>query len=701
MGVGDFDDNGYDDLIAGVPGEGDEVFLSADETNTGAVNVIYGSVNGLEATQLRPGGFWWQDSESIEGKSEKWDHFGFSVVAGDFDGNGYDDMATGVPWEDRDDEVVNTGVVNVIFGGSSGLQASGDQLVHQNTSGEWVAGAVQVLGDLQDNDSFGCWLAAGPLDDDAYEDLVVMVNDGPEIAFNVVFGAASGLTEERNTHWTCAGLAGCSTSSEFLNRPSAHAPVTDGIYTDPPGTGEWSDVLPLAFSIGADGPVAVDPTDTGSVDSVFFATLGPEPDPEVAHINLLFDLTLRTDTEVHWYDPVATIRFPAKIPGAPEGNIIGVHLLGSGPGIPAWPPSAWLDLDGNGEPDDTTGGSEPNVPASSLGIEVAAAFAPSPYESTAHLVIEMRMPLSIPAGFPDPSGPLASVPNGPGGVYTPSPGLWTVEYQRTLAPDWIWEVGAMGLVEIEPDGAARGEGDVTIDRVVGVELLDDLGDGNGVTRFAILSTGYFDARTLFSVKAVNADDPGQSAWYTDLYAQHVNGDAFEDQVVEFASADLLANEIVTANGTEVMLIGENTSESVGGTVSGLTLPIAGFVPDGDFQVPGFALTIKKAGSGNLKLTWGDSCEQADTDYAIYEGALGAPGSHRPVVCSTGGSTTTQILPGPNDHYYLVVPLGPDGVEGSYGVTSWGEQRPQGSPLAGDPVDAAACMPQSISQSCGL
>ena len=55
----------------------------------------------------------------------------------------------------------------------------------------------------------------------------------------------------------------------------------------------------------------------------------------------------------------------------------------------------------DGQPDDSTGGSEPNVPASNIGIEVAAAFAASPYESTPHLVIEMKVPLILALNMSD------------------------------------------------------------------------------------------------------------------------------------------------------------------------------------------------------------------------------------------------------------------------------------------------------------
>ncbi len=53
--------------------------------------------------------------------------FGYSVAGGDFDGDGYDDLAVGVPSEAIHGANV-TGVVNVIYGSPAGLHAQGDQV---------------------------------------------------------------------------------------------------------------------------------------------------------------------------------------------------------------------------------------------------------------------------------------------------------------------------------------------------------------------------------------------------------------------------------------------------------------------------------------------------------------------------------------------------------------------------------------------
>ena len=70
----------------GNPGLGD--------SGAGAVNVIYGGPAGLAA----PGNqIWHQDSDGIVGGAESFDRFGEALAAGDFNNDGFKDLAIGVP----------------------------------------------------------------------------------------------------------------------------------------------------------------------------------------------------------------------------------------------------------------------------------------------------------------------------------------------------------------------------------------------------------------------------------------------------------------------------------------------------------------------------------------------------------------------------------------------------------------------------
>jgi hypothetical protein len=112
-------------------------------------------------------------------------------------------------------------------------------------------------------------------------------------------------------------------------------------------------------------------------------------------------------------------------------------------------------------------------------------------------------------------------------------------------------------------------------------------------------------------------------------------------------------------------------------------------PAGSLDVestPGSQLQIAKSGQ-DLTLSWGDSCLLDDTDYAIYVGQLGLFGVHEPFACSTGGATSHTEPPPAADAYFLVTPHN-GVVEGSYGQTSSGGERPQGSPL---------CLPRFIAE----
>ena len=100
---------------------------------------------------------------------------------------------------------------------------------------------------------------------------------------------------------------------------------------------------------------------------------------------------------------------------------------------------------------------------------------------------------------------------------------------------------------------------------------------------------------------------------------------------------------------------------------------AGAVPDGN-TTPGTQLTVERANSGDLTLSWGASCDAGDDDYGIYEGELGNFWSHEIAVCGTLGNTFDTITPGPGSRYFIVVPQNGDS-EGSYGRRSNNAKRP--------------------------
>jgi hypothetical protein len=190
VATGDFDADGYSDLAIGVPAR--SPCASTAGTGGGVVNVLYGSSAGLSSTGNQ---VWEQNTPGIVGTGEPWDQFGHALVTGDFDGDGYADLAVGVPHEDLG-SLVWAGVVNILYGSASGLSAAGNQMWHQDSD--------DIQEEAGTEDRFGSALAAGNFDGDFYgdlaigvpgEDFVVSADGG---AVHVLYGSSDGLLAYRN-----------------------------------------------------------------------------------------------------------------------------------------------------------------------------------------------------------------------------------------------------------------------------------------------------------------------------------------------------------------------------------------------------------------------------------------------------------------------------------------------------------------------
>ena len=192
LAAGDFDDDGYPDLAIGIPGQD-----LGGATSAGAVLVLYSGSGGPGVLDSQ---LWTEDDLGIGDGSASDDRFGWSLATGDFDGDGYDDLAVGAPFEPAGAE---GGVAFVLYGGPDGLATAGAQIWTQDTPG--VPDATEA-GDL-----FAYALVAGDFDHDGYDDLAIGVPgedlESPPGAANlgqvdVLFGAAAGLgTADARAAW--------------------------------------------------------------------------------------------------------------------------------------------------------------------------------------------------------------------------------------------------------------------------------------------------------------------------------------------------------------------------------------------------------------------------------------------------------------------------------------------------------------------
>jgi hypothetical protein len=84
------------------------------------------------------------------------DNFGYSLATGDYDGDGYDDLAIGAIGEDvNKDSIENAGAVNAIYGSSQGLSATPSADGTGRMNQVWTQNSPNIEGVAEDADQLG------------------------------------------------------------------------------------------------------------------------------------------------------------------------------------------------------------------------------------------------------------------------------------------------------------------------------------------------------------------------------------------------------------------------------------------------------------------------------------------------------------------------------------------------------------------
>jgi hypothetical protein len=127
---GDFNHDGYTDMAVGIPGYAVQS-KNGPLAAAGAVEIFYGGPNGLSAM---PNLLLTENSAHVAKVTRAGDQFGISAAVGDFNGDGFSDLAVGAPFSEVGGKTA-AGNVFIFYGSATGITTTGAQIFNEQSNG--------------------------------------------------------------------------------------------------------------------------------------------------------------------------------------------------------------------------------------------------------------------------------------------------------------------------------------------------------------------------------------------------------------------------------------------------------------------------------------------------------------------------------------------------------------------------------------
>ncbi|MDG4858574.1 FG-GAP repeat protein [Streptomyces sp. T-3] len=146
----DFNNDGFTDVAVSSP-----TAYVGNQKGAGAITAIYGGATSTHKVSFS------QNSTGVPGTAEAIDNFGYDTAYGDFDGDGFDDLAVGTPGEDVGTDT-DGGSVTILWGSANGLKGGTTLKDPRPTKHDYWGGPIE----------------AGDFDGDGRDDLAVGSRSG-------------------------------------------------------------------------------------------------------------------------------------------------------------------------------------------------------------------------------------------------------------------------------------------------------------------------------------------------------------------------------------------------------------------------------------------------------------------------------------------------------------------------------------------